>query len=273
MSGTDGVLVAVDGSAQDGAVVDWATDEAAALGMGLTVVQLWEGPAELSRTPAQVGPGDRRDEQAVLDAAVGRVAERAAGVPVRTSRVVGDPLPGLLELASQSDRIVLGDSRTGRWHWSLAGQVASRTRRSAVIVRGRVDASGPVVAGLSGLAGDNAALGEAFRYAGRRGLPLRVLRPYRSAYLNPIGPVPPYSPGADAREAVEAAIAPWARSYPDVLVECAALPGPAAYRLLEVSGGSGLLVVGCAGSGVPLRGSLIRALSRRSRCPVMVARS
>ena len=44
MSGTDSVLVVLDGSAQDVATVDWATDEAAALGTGLTVAHLHAGP-------------------------------------------------------------------------------------------------------------------------------------------------------------------------------------------------------------------------------------
>jgi|tagenome__1003787_1003787.scaffolds.fasta_scaffold9683101_1 hypothetical protein len=70
MSRTLGVLVAVDGSAQDEASVDWATEEAAALGTELTVVQLWEASVELPRTPAEVGPWDRPAGQAVLDAAV-----------------------------------------------------------------------------------------------------------------------------------------------------------------------------------------------------------
>ena len=44
MSGTDSVLVVLDGSAQDVATLDWATDEAAALGTGLTVAHLHAGP-------------------------------------------------------------------------------------------------------------------------------------------------------------------------------------------------------------------------------------
>jgi nucleotide-binding universal stress UspA family protein len=203
------------------------------------------------------------------------VVERATDVPVRTSCVVGKPMLELLRLASMSDRVVLAESRTGRWYWSLAGQVASRTDRPAVVVRGRANASGPVIAGLSGLGGEDAALREAFRSARRRGLPLRVLRSYRGAYLDPTGHVPAYSPPALATEAVEAAVRPWARAYPDVLVECVALAGSPAHRLLEVSAGGGLLVVGWSGNGGPpsaLHRSLVRTLSRRSRCPVVVAR-
>jgi nucleotide-binding universal stress UspA family protein len=275
MSRKPGVLVAVDGSVQDQAALDWATEEAAALGTGLTVVQVREDPVELPRTRAEVGSGDGRAGQAVLEAVVGRVVERAADVPVRTSLVVGKPMLELLRLASMSDRVVLAESRTGRWFWSLAGQVAARTAGPAVVVRGRAKASGPVIAGLSGLGGEDATLREAFAYARRRGLPVRVLRTYGSAYLDPTGQLPPYSPRILGQEAVEAAVRPWARAYPDVLVECVALAGSPAYRLLEVSAGSGLLVVGSSRTGGPaavLHRSLVRTLSRRSRCPVVVAR-
>lgn len=51
MSGTDSVLVVLDGSAQDVATVDWATDEAAALGTGLTVAHLHAGPVTPDRAP------------------------------------------------------------------------------------------------------------------------------------------------------------------------------------------------------------------------------
>ncbi len=87
--------------------------------------------------------------------------------------------------------------------------------------------------------------------------------------------MPRYHPQVDAAEMVEAAVAPWARTYPGVLVECVALPGPAADRLLEVSAGAGLLVVGARGGGglpAALRGPTTRVLTRRAHCPVAIAR-
>jgi nucleotide-binding universal stress UspA family protein len=273
MSGTDSVLVVLDGSAQDVATVDWATDEAAALGTGLTVAHLHAGPATPDRAPAPLPAVGGRPEKGVLDVAAGRVAGRAAWVPVTTCAVLGDPLPELLQLAQQSSRVVLGESRTGRMYRSLAGQVAARTSRPAVVVRGRADAAGPVVAHVSGAGPDELVLRDAVEYARRRGVPLRVLHTYRTAYVDPSGHVPPYFAGEDATELVKAAVAPWARACPDVLLECVALPGSATDELLEVSAGAGVLVVGARG-GLPsaLRSSTCRVLTRRARCPVVIAR-
>ena len=63
--------------------------------------------------------------------------------------------------------------------------------------------------------------------------------------------------------------------YPDVPVECVALPGPATGLLLEVSAGAGLLVVGArGGAGLPsmLRSPTAQVLTRRARCSVVITR-
>ncbi|HEY7101462.1 MAG TPA: universal stress protein [Mycobacteriales bacterium] len=272
MSGTESVLVVLDGSGQDVATLDWATDEAAALGTGLTVARLYAGPVTPDRAPAQLAAGSRAPE---LDLAAGRVAERAAWLPVTTCAVRGDPLPELLRLAHRSSRVVLGEGRTGRFYVSLAAQVAVQTSRPAVVVRGRPDAAGPVVAHLSGGGSDELVLRDAVEYARRRQAPLRALHAYRTAYVDPSGHVPPYFAGQDATGLVTTSVAPWARACPDVLVECVALPGSATALLLEVSAGAGLLVVGArdgAGLSAALRGSTASVLARRARCPVVITR-
>ena len=275
MSGTDSVLVVLDGSAQDVATLDWATDDASALGTGLTVAHLYAGPVAPDRAPAPLPAGGRQPENGVLDIAAGRVAERAAWVPVTTCTVLGDPLPELLRLAQQSSRVVVGERRTGRMYVSLAGQVAAQTSRPAVVVRGRAGAAGPVIAHVSGAGPDQLVLGVAVDYARRRQAPLRALHTYRTARVDPSGHVPPYDARGDATGVVETAVAPWARSYPGVLVESVALLGSAADRLLEVSAGAGLLVVAArGGAGLPaaLRGSIMRVLTRRAQCPVVITR-
>jgi nucleotide-binding universal stress UspA family protein len=124
---------------------------------------------------------------------------------------------------------------------------------------------------VSGAESDELVLRDAVEYARRRQLPLRALHTYRTAYVDPSGHVPPYFGGQDAALLVETAVAPWARAYPDVLVECVALPGPATGLLLEVSAGAGLLVMGAHG-GAGLRGSAASVLIRRARCPVVITR-
>ena len=275
MSATDSVLVVLDGSAQDVATVDWATDEAAALGTGLTVAHLQAEPVAPDRARAPLPAGRRQPDQGVLEVAAARVAERAAWVSVTTRAVLGSPLPELLRLARQSSRVVLEESRTGRMYHSVAAQVAAQTSRPAVVVRGRAGAAGPVVAHVSGAGPDELVLRDAVEHARRRQVPLRVLHAYRAAYVDPSGHVPPYYAREDATELVETAVAPWARAYPGVLVESVALSGPAADRLLEVSAGAGLLVVDVRGGGdqpAALRSPLARVLTHRAQCPVVITR-
>jgi nucleotide-binding universal stress UspA family protein len=274
MTGTDSVLVVLDGSAQDVPTLDWATEEAAALGTGLTVAHLRTGPLTPDRAAAQL-PAVGRPAKGVLDVAAGRVAERAAWVPVTTCAVLGNPLPELLRLAQQSSRIALGESRTGWMYHSLAAQVAEHASRPTVVVRGRAGAVGPVIAHVSGSGQDELVLRDAVEYARRRQVPLRVLHAYRSAYVDPSGHVPPYFAQGDATALVETAVAPWARVCPGVLVESAALPGSVANQLLEVSAGAGLLVVGArggAGLTAVMRGRLTGVLTRRALCPVVITR-
>lgn len=275
MSGTGSVLVVLDGSAQDIATLDWATDEAAALGTGLTVAHLHAEPVAPERAPTPLPAGRRWPEPGVLDVAAGRVAERAARVPVTTRAVLGNPLPELLRLAQESSRVVLGESRTGRMYHSLAGQVAAQASRPAVVVRGRAGATGPVVAHVSVAGPVELVLRDAVEYACRRQVPLRVLHAYRTAYVDPSGHVPPYYAQEDATELVQAAVAPWVLAYPGTLIECVALPGSAVSQLLEVSAGAGLLVVGGRGGAgllAAIGGSVTRVLTRRAQCPVVIAR-
>ena len=276
MAGSDGVLVVLDGSAQDVATLDWAVEEADALGSGLAVARLRSDSPAPDRAPARLTADGRRSQAAVPDVAAGRAAEQAARMPVTIWDVFGTtPLPVLLLLAQRSSRVVLGESRTGRRHQSMAGQIASRASQPVVVVRGRTGAAGPVVAHVAGSGPDEFALRDAFEYARRRRAPLRVLHTYRTAYVDPSGHVPPYFGREDATEVLERAVTPWARAHPGVLVESVALPGSAAGRLLEVSAGAGLLVVGaCDGSRLPaaIRDPTTRVLAHRAQCPVVITR-
>jgi hypothetical protein len=275
MAGTDGVLVALDGSAQDVATLDWAVEEADALGTGLAVARLRPDSPAPDRAPARLAADGRRSQAAVLDAAAGRVAGRAAGMPVTIWDVFGNPLPELLRLAQRSTRVVLGESRSGRMHHSLAARVAVRASRPVVVVRGRTGAAGPVIAQVSGVRGDDVVLRDAVEYARRRRVPLRVLHVYGTGYVDPSGHLPPYYARQDGKELVERVVGPLARAHPGVLVESVALPGPAVGRLLEVSAGAGLLVVGaCDGSWLPaaIRDPTTRVLAHRAQCPIVITR-
>jgi hypothetical protein len=114
LSGTGGVLVVLDGSAQDIATLDWATDEAAALGTGLTVAHLHAEPVAPERAPTPLPAGRRWPEPGVLDVAAGRVAERAARVPV-TTRWAGAAVPGFSPRSAAPSPGCSPTARCARW--------------------------------------------------------------------------------------------------------------------------------------------------------------
>ena len=280
MSDHGGVLIGLDGSERDWPALDWAAAEAAALGAGLTVVHVGDPRPAPDRVTGDLPAGDRRQTRDVIDAAVGRVNVCASGVAVKAWRVDGDPVPELLRLAEASDRVVLGALRGcgsgGPLRGSVPAQVAAKTSRTSVLVRGRPDPSGPIVVGVDGTVNDDVVLPYAFAYALRHRIPLRALHAYRAVVASAAGQVYAYLPHEDAAALVETAVGRWARVYPEVLVECMALPGSAAQRLIEVSTGSSLVVVGWGGRSSRLPAAVRRpvgmALARRSRCPVVLAR-
>jgi len=109
MSGTGSVLVVLDGSAQDVATLDWATDEAAALGTGLTV--------------AVVAPW----------------AEAHPGVLVECVALPGSAAAGLLEVSAGASLLVVG-ARGGAglpaaMRGSITPVLARRAHCAVVITR------------------------------------------------------------------------------------------------------------------------------------------
>ncbi len=119
MAGTDGVLVVLDGSAQDVATLDWAVEEADALGSGLAVARLRSDSPAPDRAPARLAADGRRSQAAVLDVAAGRAAE-ASGPDA------GDDL-GRLRRPAAGSCCGLRSSRAG-WCSERAGPAGCTTR-------------------------------------------------------------------------------------------------------------------------------------------------
>ena len=279
MAAERGVLVGVDGSVDGWAALDWAAADAARLGDELTVVYVLEGWPEMDLVPREMRLQGERKAGKVVDAAVERLRRSRTDVAVRTRWVPGNPPAELVRLAEEADRVVLGSGGQGGLggllRGSVARYVANRTTRPTVVVRGVTYPTGPVAVGVSGSPAGEAALAYAFSHAARRGMAVRALHVHRAAVGDPMAPLTAYDPGGDAMALVRDAVAPWAAAYPEVMVECAAVAGSPAQRLVQVSAGSSLVVVGCrrrAGLLAAARGTVGRALVGRSRCPVAFAR-
>ena len=130
--GVDGaVVVAVDGSAADEPVVDWAADEAARLGAPLRLVTVVDPQIQLSPYEALVSGApslaQHLEEGAhrILDRAVDRARARRDDVrDVATAVPWGPPAAALVRLSEDAARVVVGAPARGRLERILLGSVA-----------------------------------------------------------------------------------------------------------------------------------------------------
>ncbi len=134
------IVVGVDGSAGSRGALEWAAEQAAALGKQVRAVcvtpfQLWH------EHPAFVTPGG----EAITDEAMGLRAlsdevAAASGVPIEAALVAGDPADTLLGLTGEWDLLVLGSrghSSVGDVVFGSVGRAcATRATRPVVIVPG-----------------------------------------------------------------------------------------------------------------------------------------
>ncbi|MFD4370345.1 universal stress protein [Streptomyces sp. NPDC058486] len=120
------VLLAVDGSPDSDAAVDFAFTEARARGVGLVAVHAWtprSGPADL--TPLFHSVEEVHAEAArVLDAALARAAERHPGTEAEPRLLQGRPREVLLEESENAQLVVMGARGRGGFTGLLLGSVS-----------------------------------------------------------------------------------------------------------------------------------------------------
>lgn len=130
-AGTAGaVIAALDGSAADGPVVDWAADEAAWLGAPLRLVsavdpglQLTAYEALATGSPSVAGHLEEGARH-VLGRAVDRVRDRHPGLDVATAAPWGPPAAAVVRFSEGARRVVVGAPTRGRLERILLGSVA-----------------------------------------------------------------------------------------------------------------------------------------------------
>jgi nucleotide-binding universal stress UspA family protein len=125
------VVVAVDGSVADEAVVDWAADEAARLGAPLRLVTVVDPQVQLSpyETLVSGSPSlsEHLDEGAhrILDRAAERARARRDDVhDIAVAVPWGPPAAALVRLSENAARVVVGAPARGRLERILLGSVA-----------------------------------------------------------------------------------------------------------------------------------------------------
>lgn len=125
------VVVAVDGSTADEAVVDWATDEAARLRAPLRLVTVVDPQVQLSPYETLVSGSPSLAEHLaegahrILDRAADRArARRHEVLDVAVAVPWGPPAAALVRLSENAARVVVGAPARGRLERILLGSVA-----------------------------------------------------------------------------------------------------------------------------------------------------
>lgn len=283
------IMVGVAGREESDAAVRYATSDAQLRGLPVQVVHVIHpmlvdpsgdaAPAMLNTEPTW------RAGSELLDETADRIRRQLGPEPQVTTRlIIGHPASALAEAGGEAAVIVLQPERMGRHRhvptYSVTNAVAARSRRPVVAVPARWDQSAPAGVVTVGVdAADESAqlVQAAFEEAQSRSASLRVLHTwhYSDAYDDVVFP----GSEKDAHSAalsvdLRTQLGPLADKFTDVPLDLDVRHGRAADELLRESTHSDLMIVGRHRTrrrhdGRHL-GSIVRAVLRESRCPVMI---
>jgi nucleotide-binding universal stress UspA family protein len=298
------MVAGFDGSAAAHRAARWAAAEADALGKRLLIVhgtadRLPPPGSNLVATPlAGVVEGSGAGTEAFepIREQLAIVAEHVRRNHPKLDVVVsvrgGTPESVLASAAAEAGAamIVLGESGTGAFARALLGTTEDAVSRTAgcpvVVVRGEhPNPRGPVVLGADGAEQSAGAMGFAFGFAARHGLPLHVVHGWTSAdwaaatdpmYPGQLAAPPPENLLAAMDELIERRLQPWLERCPDVPVRRVRSEESAAKALTDHSEDAALLVVGSHGHSELWRlllGSVSKAAVHHAHCPVAIVRA
>ena len=293
------IVVGVDGSAPADAALRWAIREALRRGGSLALVHCLP-IAQMALPMGGVSSPAAFEEiraggQGILEDAVRQVAALAPDIATSSHLMTGAPVDSLRGWWEHADMIVIGaqgrHQLTEAFLGSVAFRLAGTVRCPVIVVRadyGDPSEQQPIVVGVDGSPGSEAALEFAFDIASQRHQRLLALRVWDDTYL--AGGLRTYPLeldldriDSDQADALREQVAAWAAKYPDVVVVETVRRGHPAAELVrfaatpptEADPGTGLLVVGSRGRGGfagLLLGSVSHAVLTHATCPVAVVR-
>ena len=284
------IVVGIDGSSASRDALRWALEEARLWNGAVEAVYAWSYPV-MTYAPGIVPPPTfaREDLETearhVLNTTVDAVVGDAGpGLPVERVIVEGSAAKQLIESSRHADMLVVGHRGHGGFTGLLLGSVAEQCAVHAgcpaVITRSVEQAAAPgpsaarVVVGVDGSEPARRALQWAAEEAERRGADLEVVHAWQPQ-LQPLGLV---RAGVDrtSSEAYGKAVLDAATSAlgsRSLVVDPILVEGPSARRLVELSAGAALLVLGSRGRGGftgLLLGSVSSQVLHHARCPLVL---
>lgn len=283
LSPAPAVVAGIDGSQLAVGAATWAAREADRRGAVLRLIEVVEWQADSTDHP-EAADAARRSRSLLRRAArrhVDRAAEHAAYL-VPDARIIRQVLEGapsevLGRASDEADLVVIGGP-VGGWSGSLLGlALAARSSCPLVFVErtGHARPDGPVVVGVDGSPGGDAALRVALHEARDRAVPLEIVHAWSDTPLDPnLTPSVDFAAFApDVRAALDERVAPWVGAFPEVELRHAIARDRPEAMLAEASQGAQLLVVGGSGRhervGLAL-GEVARRVVLLAHCPVAV---
>lgn len=221
-----------------------------------------------------------------LAEAAAEARELAPDLDISTELLHRDPRTVLLAEAESARLVVVGSRGLGGFTELLVGSIAvalaSHGQCPVVVVRGEdEDRTGmPVVVGIDGSPGAEAALGFACEQASRLGVPLVAVHTWTDVVSSSIFATVPYAVDwlevrTEELQVLSERLAGWQEKYPEVKVRRVVTRDHPARSLIDEAGDAQLVVVGSRGRGGIaglLLGSTSQALLHHAPCPVAVVR-
>lgn len=285
MTGTEQIVVGVDGTAGSRAAVTYAAREADRLHTGVTIVHVSPDYVPVAGIYPISFPLSGSEARAVGRKILEAAADEARAVigpdRVRTELVTGGRVSALVKAAEGARAIVLGDQRrklidrlaTG----AVLGGVAARSTAPVVVVPGEwvPAAHGMVIAAVKTPAASPGLIDRALAVAADRGARLVLLHAWELPSLYDDMMVPEVDEAAweeDARVALTTALDSAHGPRSDVEVEVRIVHGQPARCIVDASQSADLVLLARRAHAFPLGyfGSTGRTVVRDSCAPVVV---
>ncbi|OBF93800.1 universal stress protein [Mycobacterium sp. 852002-51163_SCH5372311] len=283
-----GLLVAVDGSAASDAAVAWGTREAVMRDMPVTLLHVV--------APIVVGwpvgrlyddmPDWQNEAAQQVIAQARKVVEASSGespsLGVHTEVSYANVVPALIEASKSAWMTVVGSTGLGAVGRALFGSVSANLIRHAhcpvavIHADQSADHDAPVLVGIDGSPGSEAATAMAFDEASRRGVHLIALHAWSDVGVFAVLGMDWRDYEKQGHEILAERLGVWQERYPDVSVRRRVVCDQPARWLIKESEQAQLVAVGSRGRGGfadMLLGSVGAAVAQSASIPVIVVRS
>jgi nucleotide-binding universal stress UspA family protein len=285
------IVVGLDGSGKDDAVLTFAEGEAVRFAAPLHLVVAHEihaglvGAWDAGFVPVGLEVDLAAAGERILAGAEQRVHTAYPQLKVTTSQPWGTPSRALVEASEHARLLVVGSGRKGAVEQALLGTTSLDTAMHAAcpvaVVGPRPGVpDGPVVVGLDGSSHSVPAATVAVEEAAARGVRLVVATTW---WLEVVDGVVVTEPGTEQweivqrgyRKLIDEALAAGRSAHPEVEVEVDIRNARPVPTLIELAESASLLVVGSRGRGGfagAALGSVSHKVLQRAGCPVIVTR-